>query len=135
ASIKSTPIKCLRVTGDFAVATEDSSPIVGIGNDHDIGLVISRAGNHPRLHLARVVGRAQIRVADTAADLETAEFVSQKDVDHTCHRIAAIKSRGAILQDVDVIDHWERNQIDVHPGRARPRSSRSATPNYSSAFS
>src|SRR5438552_8980239 len=133
ASIKSTPIKCLRVTGDFAVATEDSSPIVGIGNDHDIGLVISRAGNHPRLHLARVVGRAQVCVADTAADLETAEFVSQKDVDHPCHRITAINGRGPILQDIDVINHWEWNEIDIHAGDAGHSSS--ATPNYGSALS
>src|SRR5882724_8509636 len=71
AKIKSTPIKRLRISGDVAVATEDGSPIVGIGNDHDIGLVISRAGNHPRFNLARVVrvvGGAQIRVSDTAAD-------------------------------------------------------------------
>src|SRR5437870_8211303 len=92
AKINSTPSKRLRISGNVAVATEDSSPIVGIGNDHYISLVISRAGNHPRLHLARIVGGAQIRVADTAADLETTEFVSQKDVDHTCDRIAAIKS-------------------------------------------
>src|SRR5438552_8813725 len=92
ASIKSTPIKRLRVTGDVAVATVDGCSIVGIGNDHDIGLVIPGAGNHPHLDLARIVGGAQICVADTAADLETAEFVLQKDVDHTCHRIAAIKS-------------------------------------------
>src|SRR5439155_18628350 len=92
AKIKSTPIKRLRVTGNVAVATVNSSPIVGIGNDHDIGLVIPGAGNHPRLHLARVIGGAQVCVPNTAADLETTEFVSQKDVDYTCHRIAAIKS-------------------------------------------
>src|SRR5207248_4512026 len=73
--------------------------------------------------------------ADTAADLETAEFVSQKDVDHTCHRIAAIESRGAILQDIDVINHWERNEIDVHPGGAGSRNSRSPAADYRSALS
>ena len=56
AIIKSAPSKRLRITANIAVATIDSSPIVRIGNDHDISLVISRAGNHPRLHLARVVG-------------------------------------------------------------------------------
>src|SRR5438067_2644668 len=135
AKINSTPIKRLRVTGNVAVATEDGSPIVGISNDHYIGLVISRTGNHPRLHLARVIGGAQIRVADTAADLETAEFVSQEDVDHTCHRIAAIESRGAILQDIDVINHWERNEIDVHPGGAGSRNSRSPASDDRSALS
>ena len=59
--------------------------------------------------------------------------MSQKNVDHTCHRIAAINGRGAVLQDVNVINHWKRNEIDVHPSRAGP--STSATTNYGSAFS
>src|SRR5207244_2696642 len=122
--------KRVCVTGKKTVAAEDGSPIVGIGNDHDIGLVIPRAGNHPRLHLARVIGGAQIRVADTAADLETAEFVSQKNVDHTCHRIGAINGRGAILQDVDVIDHRKGNEVDVHTSSARRGSKATATANY-----
>src|SRR6476620_8726747 len=90
ATIKSTPIKHIRVAGNAAVAAVDGSPIVGIGNDYNIGLVISRAGNHPRLHLARVVGRAYVCVPNTSAELETTEFVSQKDIDHTCHGVAAI---------------------------------------------
>src|SRR4029077_11479015 len=135
-TIKSTPIKRIRVPGNAAVAAVDGCPIVGIGNDYNIGLVISRAGNHPRLHLPRVVGGAQIGVADAAANLKTAELVSQKDVDHTCHCVAAINSRGAILQDIDVIDHWERNEIDVHPGCAGSSSRYSSpTPSYGHAFS
>src|SRR5881394_3626879 len=90
ATIKSTPIKRIRVAGNAAVAAVDGSPIVGIGNDYNIGLVISRAGDHPRLHLARVVGRAYVCVPNTSAELETTEFVSQKDIDHTCHGVAAI---------------------------------------------
>src|SRR6266513_4620189 len=88
--IKSTPIKRIRVAGNAAVAAVDGSPIVGIGNDYNIGLVISRAGDHKRLHLARVVGRAYVCVPNTSAELETTEFVSQKDIDHTCHGVAAI---------------------------------------------
>src|SRR5438045_9137767 len=122
--IESAPRILVRVTGNVAVATVDGSPIVGIGNDHDIGLVISRSGNHPRLELACVIGGAQVRVANTASNLQTTEFVFQKDVDHTGHRIAAVNSRGAILQDVDVIDHGEANEIDVHPAGAGPAGTR-----------
>src|SRR5436190_5941792 len=136
AKIESAPRKLVRVTGNVAVPTVDGGPIVGIGNDHDIGLVISRAGNHPRLELASVIGGAQVRVANTASNLQTTEFVFQKDVDHTGHRIAAVNSRGAILQDVDVIDHGEGNEIDVHPGGAGPAGHRSPpTTNYGSALS
>src|SRR5882724_8459633 len=123
----------LRVTGNIAVGAVNGPLIVGIGNDKDVGLVISRTCYQPCLCFARVIGGAQVRVADTAADLETAEFMFQKNVDHTRHRIAAINGRGAILQDVDVINHWERNQIDVHPGGTGP--STSSAPYYGSALS
>src|SRR5438094_5942653 len=73
----------LRVTGNIAVGAVNSLPIVGIGNDKDVGLVISRTCYQPSLCLARIIGGTQIRIADTAADLETAEFVFQKNVDHT----------------------------------------------------
>ena len=63
--------------------------------------------------------------------------MKQKDVDHTRHGIAAINGRGAIFQDIDVINHRERNQINVHAsgaGLARKKTA-TATPNYSDAFS
>src|SRR5205809_1839622 len=134
AVIKSAPGNGVRITANVAVAAVDGSPIVGIGNDHDIGFVISRAGNHPRLQLACVIGGAQVRVANTASNLQTTEFVFQKNVDHTGHRVAAINSRGAILQDVDVINHWEGNEIDVHPGDAG-KETPSPTTNYRSTLS
>src|SRR5207248_9236224 len=135
--IESAPRKLVRVTGNVAVATIDSGPIVGIGNDHDIGLVISRPGNHPGVELSHVIGGAQVGVANTAPDLQTTEFVFQKDVKHTGHRIAAINGRGAILQNVDVINQWEWNEIDVHPrdaGRSSCGNPAAAT-NYRSALS
>src|SRR5437764_8214858 len=75
AKINSAPRILVRVTGNVAVATVDGGPIVGIGNDHDIRLVISRPGNHPRLDLACVIGGAQVGVANTASDLQPTEFV------------------------------------------------------------
>src|SRR4029077_7713057 len=137
AKIKSAPGSLVRVTGNVAVATIDSGPIVGIGNDHDIGLVISRPGNHPGLEFSRVIGGDQVGAANTAPDLQTTEFVFQKDIEHTGYRIAAINGRGAILQDVDVINHWEGNEIDVHPrdaGRGTCGNPAAAT-NYRSALS
>src|SRR5436190_17516637 len=137
AIIKSAPRKLVRVTGNVAVTTIDGGPIVGIGNDHNIGLVISRAGNHPRLELACVIGGTQVGIANTASNLHITEFVFQEDVEHTGHRIAAVNGGGAILQDVDMINHWERNEIDVDPrdaGRGTCADP-AAAPNYCSAFS
>jgi len=90
AIIKSTPSKRLRVTGNVAVATVDGSPIVKIGNDQDIGLVIPRAGFDPTLNLACIIGGAKVCVSDTASDLEATKLVYQKDINHTGHRITAI---------------------------------------------
>src|SRR5437764_1914046 len=137
AIIKSAPRKLVRVTGNVAVTTVDGGPIVGIGNDHDIGLVISRAGNHPRLELACVIGGAQVGIANTTSNLHITEFVFQEDVEHTGHGIAAVNSRGSILQDVDMINHWEGNEIDVHTrdaGRGTCTNPATAT-NYRSALS
>jgi hypothetical protein len=39
--------------------------------------------------------------------------VDQKEVDHAGDSVGAIDSRGAILQDVDVIDHGEGYQVNV----------------------
>src|SRR5262249_28810238 len=65
------------------------------------------------------------------------KFVLKKDIEHTGHRIAAINGRGAILQDVDVINHWEGNEIDVHARDAGRGTcgNPAATTNYRSALS
>ena len=44
ARIESTPGNRPRVTANVTVTAVNGSPIVKIGNDQDIGLVISRAG-------------------------------------------------------------------------------------------
>src|SRR5262249_49915659 len=78
------------------------------------------------LPLAHIVGGAKVRVPVTAPDLKPTEFVQQKDVEDTGHRVCAINSRGAIPQDVDVIDHRERNQVDVNSSIASKLGPRDA---------
>src|SRR6266403_15502 len=76
ASIEPTPGSLKGVTGNVPVAAEDAAgPLPGIGNDHNVGLVITAAGFQPCLPLAHVVGRSQICVPVTAPDLQTTEFV------------------------------------------------------------
>ena len=71
------------------------------------------------------------------ADLEATKLVYQKDVDHTGHCVTAIDGRGAIFQDVDVINHRERNEIDVHAREAEAIAGNEiiAHPSYGNAFS
>ena len=40
--------------------------------------------------------------------------MDQKEVDYAGDRIGAIYRRRAVLQNVDVIDHRKRNQVNVH---------------------
>src|SRR5205823_4509034 len=104
-----------RVSRQVPVRTEKAaSTLPEIGDDNDIGLVISRPGFDPCLPFAHVVGCSEICVPITAPDLESTELVDQKEVGHAGDRVGAIHRRRAILQDVDVINHWKRNQVNVH---------------------
>src|SRR6266487_3496136 len=124
ATIESPP-RCLKgVTGNVPVAAEKAAgTLPEIGNDHNVGLVITRAGFQPRLPLAHIIRRSQVCVPVTAPDLQPTELVYQKEVDHSGNRVGAIHSRGAILQDVDVVNHHEGKKIDVYslasPGDAQ----------------
>src|SRR5439155_3700814 len=75
------------------------------------------------LPLAHVIGCSQVCVPVTAPDLQTTEFVDQKEVDHASNGVGAIHSRRAILQDVDVVKHHEGKEVDIHslagPGDAQ----------------
>ena len=104
-----------RVSRQVPVRTEKAaSTLPEIGDDNDIGLVISRPGFDPCLPFAHDVGCSEICVPITAPDLQSTELVDQKEVDHAGDRVGAIHRRRAILQDVDVINHWKRNQVNVH---------------------
>src|SRR5207249_8531076 len=104
-----------RVTGDVPVAAEDAAgTLPEIGNHHNVGLVISRAGFQPCLPLAHIVGGSQVCVPVTPPNLQPTELVYQKEVDHAGDRVRAINSRGAIFQDVDVINHHEGKKVNVH---------------------
>src|SRR5438270_10166282 len=102
------------VASKIAVTAENGAPIVGIGNDQDVGFVISRACLQPCLIFARIIGSSHVGVSPRASDLEAAEFVDQDDVEHTRNRVGSVNSRSAILQNFDAVDHREWNQVDVH---------------------
>ena len=75
AEIKSTPANCVRVTAKETVVVVDGGTIVKIGNDHNIGLVISHAGFEPNLPLTRIVGGTHVCVPIAASDLKATELV------------------------------------------------------------
>src|SRR5262245_47266380 len=113
ARIKSAKPPEISVTRNIAVATENTTgTLPEIGNDNDISLVISCARFDPRFPFAHVIGRSKIRVPISAPDLQAAEFVDQEEVHDAGDRVGSVHSRGAILENVYVIDHHERDQID-----------------------
>src|SRR4029453_19424484 len=70
ADIESAPWDLEGVTGQISVGAKDpTGPLPEIGNDHNLGLIISCAGFDPCLPLAHVVRRSQVGVSVAAADL------------------------------------------------------------------
>src|SRR4029077_17733420 len=63
-NINASPWYSLRIASKVAVTAENALPIIGIGNDQDIGLLVPGAGNDPGFCLARIIGGAQVRIAN-----------------------------------------------------------------------
>src|SRR5206468_5104076 len=123
APFESTPGDSKSVTGDVPIAAEDAAgALPEIGNDYDIGLVVAGAGFDPCLPFTHVVGCSEVCVPVSASDLEATEFVDQKEVDHAGDSIGSIHSRGAILEDIQGIDHRKGYQVNVHTS-AKPSAS------------
>src|SRR5437867_7973419 len=124
ASFKSAKRNKEGVPRKVPVTAENSAgTLPEIGDHHNISLVVAGAGFQPCLTLAHVVGGSQVCISVGAPNLQTAEFVDQEEVDHTRDGVGSVHSRGAILQDVHVIDHRKRYQVNVRasakPGYAQ----------------
>src|SRR6266567_3033625 len=86
------------IAGNILIPAEDTTePLPEIGNDHDIGLVIARAGFDPCFPLAHLVGSSQVCVPISTADFQTAELVDQEKVHYTRDRVRTVHGRRAIL--------------------------------------
>src|SRR4026209_1295276 len=126
AIIKSAKANEIPIGRNIAVTAEKATgALPEIGNDHDIGLVISRAGFNPCLPLAHVIGRAEICVSVSAPNLQATEFVNQEEVDHAGNRVRSVHSRGAILEDVHVIDHREGDETNIYASAKAGEAERS----------
>src|SRR6266496_3696652 len=74
ASIDPTPGYLKGVTGKIPVTAKDAAgTLPEIGNDDNVGLIITRAGFQPRLPLAHIVGCSQVCVSVAAPDLQPTE--------------------------------------------------------------
>src|SRR6266436_5677875 len=86
------------IAGNVPIPAEDTTePLPEIGNDHDIGFVIARAGFDPCFPLAHLVGSSHVCVPISSADFQTAELVDQEKVHYTRDRVRTVHGRRAIL--------------------------------------
>src|SRR4029077_6097775 len=116
AAIKTAERSLISVAADTTVVAEQAvEALEEIGDDHNIGLVFAGTGFQPCFPLAHLVGRSHVCVPITPSDLHPTEFVYQEKVNHTGYRVRAVDGRGAILQDVNMIDHREGNEVNVSP--------------------
>src|SRR5439155_7895454 len=93
AKIVSSPRYLKGVTGEIPIGAEKpAGTLPEIGNDHNVGLVISRTCFDPCLPFTHVVGCSQVRVPVTAPDLQPTELVYQEKVNHASNRIGTIHS-------------------------------------------
>src|SRR5262249_43530935 len=93
------------VRRDVAVAAEYATKALPeVGDHNDVRLIIARASFDPCLPLAHFIGGAHVRVAISTANFQTAELVDQEEVDYTGDRVGTVHGRGAILEDVHVIN-------------------------------
>src|SRR5216684_3979258 len=96
----------IAVGRNVTVATENTTgPLPEIGNDNDIGFIVSCASLDPGFPLTHVIGSAEICVPVGTSDFQAAEFVDQEEVNYARDRVRPVHSRSAILEDVYVIDH------------------------------
>src|ERR1700730_3125861 len=104
----------VTVMRDIRVAREDGSPIVKLRIDNNVRLVVAGAGENVRSVFGCVVGESKIGVARARIHFNPTKFVDQPNVKHARHRIGAANRRGAVFQDVDVVDqsNWERVDVD-----------------------
>src|SRR5437667_6850762 len=86
------------IAGNIPIPAEDTTePLPEIGNDHDIGLVIARAGFDPCFPLAHLVGSPHVCISVSAPNLQATELVDQEKVHYTRDRVRTVHGRCALL--------------------------------------
>src|SRR5437868_495374 len=82
-----------RVSRQVSVTAEEAAgTLPEIGDDNNVGLVVSGACFQPCLPFAHVVGGSEVCVPVTAPYLHTTEFVDQKEINDAGDRIRAVHS-------------------------------------------
>src|SRR4029077_9505281 len=112
--IRTTKAGKVSVGGNVPVAVVDCGTIVHLSVNNNVRLLVSSAGEEVCPLFTLIVGGAEIGVAVAGINFETAKPVDQPNVNHTTDRVTAVNGRGAVLQNVDVINQPKWKQVEVH---------------------
>src|SRR5205823_11077169 len=104
----------VSVGGNVPVAAVDGGALVHHSVNNNVRLVVTGAGKEVCSLFALIVRGAEIGVAVAGINFEAAKPVDQPNVKHTTDRVTAVNGRGAVLQNVDVINQSKWKQVEVH---------------------
>src|SRR5262249_58007501 len=91
AIVESPPRHVKRIRREVPITAEEAAgPLPEIGDDHNLRPIVSGAGFDPCLPLTHVIRRSQVRVSVAAPNLESADLVDQKEIDHAGDRVGAV---------------------------------------------
>src|SRR5207302_5802860 len=111
------------------IARVNGRGVVNSRVNHDVGFLITSTCEQVARFFTAIIGETKVGVAVAAVNLQTTEAMDQEHVDHASHSLGAVNRRGAILQDVDVIDQTKREPVEINRRRTRGGESSSVLQN------
>ena len=114
---------------NVGIARVNGRRVVNPRINHDVGLVVTGTCEQVACFFTAIVGETKVRVPVAAVDLQTTEAVDQEYVDHASHSFGAVNRRGAVLQDVDVVDQTKREPVEINRRRSGSGKSSSVLQN------
>src|SRR5690606_5305092 len=100
----------IAVAAEPAVARPDAVFVVVLAGDGHRTALAGEAHDEVVVFLGAV---ALAVLAVVGVGLEAFEVLAGDDVDHAGHGVGAVDRRGAVLQDLDALDHdrWDRGDV------------------------
>src|SRR5205814_4319439 len=108
----------VRVVRNLGIARINGRRVVNSRVNHDVGFVVTGTCEQVARFFTAIVGETKVRVAIAGVNLQTTEAMDQEDVDHAGHSLGAVNRRGAVFQDVDVVDQTKREPVEINRRRS-----------------
>ena len=106
--------------GEKRVPREDRASVIVTGTGGEVIFVARKTADQIASPDGGIIGHAEIGVAVKQVDLAAFEDMPDLEVHYTGNSIRPISGRGAIFQDLDVLDESKRQRIDVLETKGAP---------------